>query len=116
MIKSQQKTEKRDRRKKRIRAKISGVESCPRLSIFKSNTAIYAQAIDDKNGKTLASFDSRKSKGKNLLEKSSIVGLEIAKQLLSKNIDKVVFDRGGYMYTGSIKAVADGARSAGLKF
>ncbi|MBI2086982.1 MAG: 50S ribosomal protein L18 [Candidatus Zambryskibacteria bacterium] len=98
------KQQKRERRHKRIRTKISGTAKRPRLSIFKSNTAIYAQLIDDISGKTLAS-----AKGSNAAK----VGTEIAK---GAKVKQVVFDRGGYIYTGKVKALADAARKAGLKF
>ena len=97
----------RDRKRKKIRAKISGTSSRPRFSIFKSNTAIYAQLIDDDKGVTLAA-----AKGAD----ASSVGTEIARLAETKKIKSVVFDRGGYIYTGKVKVVADAARSAGLKF
>ncbi len=97
----------RDRKRKKIRAKIFGVAARPRLSVFKSNTAIYAQLIDDDKAITLAS-----AAGKN----ASKVGAEIAKKALAKKIETVVFDRGGYIYAGKISALALGARKAGLKF
>ncbi len=101
------KKEKRDRRHKRIRSRIFGTKEIPRLSVYKSNTAVYAQLIDDENGKTLASTFSNKAKD---------TGLEIAKKGLALKIKKVVFDRGGFIYIGKIKAIADGAREGGLKF
>lgn len=97
----------RDRKRAKIRAKIFGTSVCPRLSVFKSNTAIYVQIIDDENAVTLVSdagIDAKK------------VGEEIAKKAISKKIKKVVFDRGGYIYTGKISALASSARKAGLKF
>lgn len=97
----------RDRRKKRIRAKVSGTSECPRLSVFKSNTAIYAQLVDDENAVTLAAASGKDAKK---------VGTEIAKAALSKKIEKAVFDRGGYIYTGKVSALAEAARGAGLKF
>ena len=110
------KTEQRIRRKARIRAKISGTTEMPRLAIFKSNRYISAQLIDDSKAVTLASAHSKTAKGKTLLEKSASVGVEIATQAKAKKVTKVVFDRGGFRYTGAVKAVADGAREAGLKF
>lgn len=101
------KTEQRARRHARIRAKISGTEERPRLSVFKSNTALEAQLIDDSKGITLAS-----TRGKDAQK----VGAEIAKAALAKKIEKVVFDRGGYIYTGKVKTLAEAAREAGLKF
>ena len=106
----------RDRRRKRVRAKVFGDVSKPRLSVFRSNKYIYAQVINDTNGTTIASANSKEIKGKNVAEKATAVGESIAKQVLAKKIEKVVFDRGGYLYTGSISAVALGARNAGLKF
>ncbi|MFH0804041.1 MAG: 50S ribosomal protein L18 [Candidatus Zambryskibacteria bacterium] len=106
----------RERRKKRIRAKIFGVSDKPRLSIFRSNKYITAQLIDDSKGVTLASATSKDIKGKNVLEKAKAVGESIAEQAKTKKISKIVFDRSGYIYTGSVSAVADGARSGGLKF
>jgi len=97
----------RDRKHRKIRAKISGTALRPRLCVFKSNTAIYAQLIDDDRATTLAS-----AKGRDALE----VGAEIAKKAYAKKIKKVVFDRGGYIYTGKIRALAESARKAGLKF
>ncbi len=110
------KKEKRIRRHVRIRAKISGTKTCPRLSIFKSNRHISAQIIDDENAVTLASSHSRETKGANMMEKSALVGRSIAAKAKAKKITKVVFDRGGFIYTGNVKALADGAREGGLKF
>lgn len=106
----------RERRRKRIRAKIFGVSKKPRFSIFRSNRYITAQLIDDAKGVTLASATSKNVKGKNALEKAKAVGESIAKQAKTKKIFTVAFDRGGYLYTGSVSAVADGARKAGLRF
>ncbi len=104
------------RRKTRIRAKISGTTERPRLAIFKSHKYIYAQVIDDTKGHTLASFNSRMSKAKTPVERAKDVGVEIAKKAKVANVTKVVFDRGGYIYTGKIKMVADAAREGGLEF
>jgi large subunit ribosomal protein L18 len=106
----------RERRKKRIRAKIFGVSEKPRLSVFRSNKYITAQLIDDSKGVTLAAATSKNTKGKTVLEKAKAVGVSIAEQAKAKKVSKAVFDRGGYLYTGSVAAVADGAREAGLKF
>jgi large subunit ribosomal protein L18 len=106
----------RDRRRKRIRAKVFGVSGKPRLSVFRSNKYITAQLIDDSKGITLASATSKNTKGKSILEKAKAVGVSIGEQAQAKKISKAVFDRGGYLYTGSVSAVADGARGAGLKF
>jgi large subunit ribosomal protein L18 len=97
----------RDRKRKKIRAKVSGTLEKPRLSVFKSNTAIYAQVIDDVKGTTLVS-----AQGTDAVK----VGTEIAKLALTKNVKTVVFDRGGYIYAGKIKSLADAAREGGLKF
>ena len=105
----------RDRRRKRIRSKVSGTALCPRLSVYKSNTATYAQLIDDVNAVTLAAASSAGVKG-NKTTSSHAVGLEIAKLAKAKNIAKVVFDRGGFIYTGRVKALAEGAREGGLQF
>ena len=97
----------RDRRKARIRAKISGTAERPRLAVFKSNKGIYVQAIDDDKGITLASAKGLEAKS---------VGEEVAKSLLKKSIKTVVFDRGGYIYTGKVRELAESARKAGLIF
>lgn len=110
------KTEKRNRRHARIRARVFGTAECPRLSVFKSNKHISAQLIDDQNAVTLASFHSRDAKGKFLSERAKEVGVAIAEKAKAKKVEKVVFDRGGFLYTGNVKAVADGAREGGLKF
>lgn len=108
-------TTQRDRRRKRIRSKIAGTEQKPRLSIYKSNTSMYAQLIDDDKGVTLVSASTKGMKG-NKTKNSHAVGLEIAKLAKAKGITKIVFDRGGFIYTGRVKAVADGAREGGLEF
>ncbi len=110
------KKEKRTRRHVRIRARVSGTPVLPRLSVFKSNKHISAQVIDDVNAVTLASSHSRDAKGKTMTEKSVLVGEDIAKKLLAKKVSQVVFDRGGFVYAGNVKALADGARKGGLKF
>ena len=104
------------RRKARTRAKIDGTAERPRLSVFKSHKYIYAQIVDDDKGHTLVTVDSRKMKGKTPLDRAKEVGVEIAKKAKVANITKVVFDRGGYTYTGKIKMVADAAREGGLEF
>lgn len=113
--------EGRERRHRRIRAKVSGTAERPRLSVFRSNKFIYAQIIDDERGVTIVSASdaekkSQKSASKGKLEASKVVGGEIAKRALEKKISKVVFDRSGYLYTGRVKQVAEGARAAGLDF
>lgn len=97
----------RDRKRKKIRAKIYGTSERPRLSVFKSNTAIYAQLIDDVKGATLAGANGSDAKK---------VGAELAKLASTKSIKKVVFDRGGYIYTGKVRALAESAREGGLEF
>jgi len=110
------KTEKIERRHRRIRSKVFGTAEKPRLCVYRSNTNIYAQIIDDNAKSTLVAFSSDKAEGKTFMERSIEVGKEIAKLAKAKNIDKVVFDRGGFLYTGKVKALADGAREGGLKF
>lgn len=100
-------SQKRNRNHKKIRSTVVGTLERPRLCVFKSNTSLYAQIINDDLGVTLAS-----AKGNDAVQ----VGKDIAKAGMTKKIDMVVFDRGGYVYTGKIKALADAAREAGLKF
>ncbi len=113
---------KKDLRRLRIRRgirnKISGSTSIPRLSVFRSNTGIYAQLIDDLKGFTLVSASSREldSVTGTKVELSKVVGQKLAEKALAKGINQVVFDRGGYLYHGRVKALADGAREGGLKF
>lgn len=106
----------RDRRRKRIRSKVSGSAERPRLSIYKSNVAMYAQIIDDTKGVTLVAVSTLGTKGKNKTEAAKAIGTEIAKLAKSKGITKVTFDRGGFIYTGRVQAVAEGAREGGLEF
>lgn len=116
MNNSQVKTEKRLRRRIRIRAKVQGTEMRPRLAVFKSNKFLYAQLIDDNKGVTIASATTKELKGKSSLEKAHETGKLLAKKALDQKVKEVVFDRSGYVYTGKIKAVAEGAREGGLKF
>ncbi|NPA67713.1 MAG: 50S ribosomal protein L18 [Chlorobi bacterium] len=115
---------KRDRRlriKKRIRKKINGTADVPRMSVFRSNKHIYVQLIDDVSATTLAAASSA---DKGLIENekakkteiAAIVGKKIAEKAKEKNISKIVFDRGGYLYHGRVKALAEAARKEGLKF
>ncbi|MEI8249198.1 MAG: 50S ribosomal protein L18 [Candidatus Taylorbacteria bacterium] len=104
------------RRKIRIRAKIRGTEERPRLAVFKSHKYIYAQIINDDKGHTLVATDSRTLKAKTPVEAAKLVGIEIAKKAKALKINTVVFDRGGFLYTGKIKMVADSAREGGLQF
>lgn len=115
MEKTQAKHAKRESRHKRIRAKIVGTATRPRLAVFRSNRFVYAQLIDDAAGKTLAAVDSRKVKGATAGEKATAVGTEIAKKAKDLKVEAVVFDRGGFPYQGTVAAVADGAREGGLK-
>lgn len=112
-------TSKREMKHTRVRKKIEGTESRPRLTVFRSLKYIYAQLIDDKSGTTLVSASSLKgfeNKSTDSVNTAKEVGLSIGKLALEKNIHKVVFDRSGYIYHGRIKALADGAREAGLEF
>ncbi len=110
----------RSRIRRRIRGKISGTAARPRLSVFRSNKQIYAQIIDDEAGKTLAAASSRDksiaSKKVTKIEQAKLVGQLVAEKAKEANIETVVFDRGGYVYHGRIKSLADGAREGGLKF
>jgi large subunit ribosomal protein L18 len=107
--------EKRVRRQVRIRAKISGTHERPRFSVFKSNRALSVQLIDDVKGVTLLAGSTRDMKG-TLKEKAKILGVQIASKAKEKKITKVVFDRGGFSYTGIIATLADAAREGGLQF
>jgi len=115
-IKSQQKTAKRTARHNRIRAKVSGTANKPRLAVYKSNTALYAQLINDVENTTIAAADSRTAAGNGRTEKATAVGKAIAEAAKKAGIEAVVFDRGGFQYQGTIAALADGARAGGLKF
>jgi large subunit ribosomal protein L18 len=110
------KTQKRETRHKRVRAKVIGTSERPRLSIYKSNTRITAQIIDDSKGTTLASVSSATEKGKTPRERAEAAAATIAKKAIAAGITAVVFDRGGFQYLGTIKAFADAARTAGLTF
>jgi large subunit ribosomal protein L18 len=110
----------RARRKRRIRKKISGSSERPRLSVFRSAKHIYVQAVDDTKGSTIATASTLSEGLKNLegtkTDDAKAVGAAIAKALLAKGIEQAVFDRNGYLYHGRVKALAEGAREAGLKF
>lgn len=112
----QNKTDKRIRLKKKIRTKIKGTSERPRLTVFRSNKFIYAQVIDDVSGKTLVQASDVKTKKGTKTDRAKEVGRLIGEVCLKAKIDKVVFDRNGFKYTGRIKLVADEARAAGLKF
>ncbi len=112
------KSERRQRIKFRIRKIVSGTAARPRLSVFRSNKEIYAQLIDDVNGVTLLAASSRDkaiAKGTNI-ETAAAVGKLVAEKAIQAGIDTVSFDRGGYLYHGRVKSLAEGARAAGLKF
>ncbi|NMB18722.1 MAG: 50S ribosomal protein L18 [Erysipelothrix sp.] len=118
MAKKMSRDKLRIRRHIRVRNKVSGTPERPRLSVYRSNGNIYAQIIDDVAGHTLVSTSSLKLKLENggNIEAAEKVGAELAKLALEKDIKSVVFDRGGYLYHGRVKALADSAREAGLEF
>jgi large subunit ribosomal protein L18 len=119
MSKIKTKEDGRTRRRLRLRKKVEGTADKPRLSVFRSLNHIYVQAIDDKNGKTLLSASTKEvkeSKGTGNRDAAKKVGELIAEKCKQKGIDAVVFDRSGYLYHGRIKALAEAARAAGLKF
>ena len=118
MFKPVDKNAQRQKRHRRIRAYIKGTTERPRLNVFRSNKAIYCQLIDDLSGQTLVSASSLEIKdatGGNI-EGAKLVGKLIAEKAVEKGIKNVVFDRGGYLYHGRVKALADAAREAGLEF
>ena len=117
-IRCQSRNDVRLKRHARVRAKISGTPECPRLNVFRSNAHIHAQVIDDVNGVTLASassVDMKLENGSNIAA-ATAVGKAVGEAAIAKNIKKVVFDRGGYVYHGRVKALAEAAREAGLEF
>ena len=118
MIVKESKNDLRKKRHARVRNKISGTAECPRLNVFRSNTQIFAQIIDDVKGITLASSSSVELKIKNggNAEGAALVGKDIAEKALKLKIKNVVFDRGGYLYHGRVKALAEAARENGLEF
>ena len=122
MYNAEERLKGRQARHRRIRKKISGTSSRPRLAVFRSARHIYAQAIDDSVGSTLAASSTlaiQKSLKKTYTgnkEAAKAVGADVAKKLIEKSISTVVFDRGGFVYHGRVQALADGAREAGLKF
>lgn len=117
--KTSYKATKRLKNKARVRKKVEGLPDRPRLTVYRSGRHMYAQIIDDSTGKTLAAYSTLQSEGslksKNK-DSAKAVGAEIAKRALSQKIKQVVFDRSGYVFHGRVKAVADGAREAGLDF
>lgn len=112
----------RKRRQRRVRMKITGTPERPRLNVFRSLNQIYAQVIDDEGGRTLVSASTldkslaAKLEGKNKVGQAAIIGQAVAERAMAEGISEVVFDRGGYLYHGRVKALADGAREGGLKF
>ena len=116
MSTTSQKTEKRIRRHGRIRAKISGTATRPRLAVYRSNRFLYAQLIDDDTQKTLVGLDTRKVKGANPKERASVLGTQLAEAAKKLKIEAIVFDRGGFQYQGAIVSLAEAAREAGLTF
>lgn len=122
MFKKVNKNEVRKAKHTRIRFTISGTAEMPRLNVYRSTNEIYAQIIDDKAGNTLCSASSREKglekalEGKTKVEQAYEVGKTLAERAVKLGLKKVVFDRGGYIYTGRVKSLADGARSAGLEF
>ncbi len=122
MISRANKNQIRKNRHLRIRNKVSGTTETPRLAVYRSLNGIYAQIIDDTQGVTLVQASTldksleKELSGKNRTEQAKVVGAAVAKRALDKNIKSVVFDRGGYLYTGRVEALADAAREAGLEF
>ena len=108
------KIQRRQRIKSRIRKVVRGTAEQPRLAVFRSNNEIYVQIIDDTKGTTLLAASSRDKELS--AEKAAMVGKAIAEKALKQGIEKVSFDRGGYLYHGRVKSLADGAREGGLKF
>ena len=109
----------RERRHKRVRTKISGTSECPRLCVFRSNTNVYAQIIDDTKGVTLvqaSTLDKEVKTKHSNKEAAKEVGTLVAKRAIEKNIKTVVYDRGGYVYHGVVKELGEAAREAGLEF
>lgn len=112
----------RKRRHERVRDKVIGTSECPRMVVFRSLKHIYAQVIDDMEGKTIVSASTLEEdikpliEGKNSKEIAFVVGEQVGKKVLEKGVKKVIFDRGGYKYHGRIAELANGARSAGLEF
>lgn len=109
-----EKHQKRSRRHARIRARVKGTATRPRLAVFRSNRFVYAQLIDDENRVTLLGMDSRTGKGKTATERAKETGERLAKEAKKKGIEKAVFDRGGFRYHGVVVALAEGARNEGL--
>ena len=116
MDKNKRKTNRRRKIHWRVRSSITGTAGRPRLNVYRSNKAIYCQIINDLSGETLASANSLDVAEGNKTEQAKVVGQQIAEKAKSMDIEKIVFDRGGYLYHGRVKALAEGAREGGLKF
>lgn len=113
-VRAQQKRSARTRRHRRVRSRVSGTAARPRLVVFRSNRTVYAQLIDDARGVTIAASDGRKVSGATPLARARAVGEAIARAAQKQKVGAAVFDRGGFLYTGQVAAVADGARAGGL--
>lgn len=122
MVSKKSRSEVRVKKHRRIRNRLSGTPECPRLAVFRSNNHMYAQIIDDTVGKTLVSASTLDKEVKaecektNNVEAAAVVGKVVAKKALEKGITTVVYDRGGFIYEGKVKALAEAAREAGLEF
>ena len=122
MISKKDKNEDRRARHARVRKKLTGTAACPRFNVYRSLNLIIVQVIDDVKGVTIVSASTKEKAikeqvaGLNKTDAAKVVGEEVAKKALAAGIEEVVFDRGGYIYTGRVKSIADGAREAGLKF
>ena len=120
MVSKESRAKIREKKHYRMRNRFAGTTERPRLAVFRSNNHMYAQIIDDEAGKTLVSSSTMIKdvdvSGKNKTEAAKAVGMDIAAKALKAGLTTVVFDRGGYLYTGRVKALADGAREAGLRF
>lgn len=118
MIKNKSRNELRKKRHTRVRNKVFGTSECPRLNVFRSNSQIFVQVIDDEKGVTLVSSSSLSLKLENggNIEGAKLVGKDIAEKCKAANITNVVFDRGGYLYHGRVEALAEAARENGLEF
>ncbi len=120
MINKENKNAIRAKRHLRVRKNINGTAECPRMNVYRSTAHIYVQIINDVEGKTLVSSSTVAKdldvKGMSKQKAAEAVGAAVAKKAMAAGIENVVFDRGGYLYTGRVKALADGARAAGLKF
>ena len=122
MITKSDKNQSRKVRHLRVRKKVSGTAERPRLNVYRSSNEIYAQIIDDVKGVTIASCSTldknlaKNLEGKTKSEQAKLVGLELANRAKAAKVEEVVFDRGGYLYTGRVQALADGAREGGLRF